>query len=326
MGRCGRPSGLLTQEMSRACTQQSSWTWHVFALPSLPYRLPQAAKTRSGRIYLDDVKILDAGNSFSNVAQATAIHRGRLFSSRDRATVLLSPLHLSHSVDKTRTSAGENLAYSLTYTNSSLGMEASGITIRSVLPANTTFVSASPGYAYHPGAHTVIWRRTDPLPPGSSGTLTTTVSVHEWTRNGQILSSQGYIESEQTPEIASNLVETVIQAPEIELIKSGPDRSAPGQIITYTIAYTNSGPITATGVLVTDLIPTFTTYQANSLALDTGSGYVRLTDADDQDAGRFSGSLVSVRPGRFSDRTGGRSGRVKAAASALPSAWAPPFL
>jgi uncharacterized repeat protein (TIGR01451 family) len=292
----------------------------------------------SGYIYLDDVEILDAATTSTNVAQATAIHRGRRFSSRDQATVLLSPLHLSQSVDRAQTRAGDDLTYTLTYTNSSQslassdratsGATLSGVVIRDVLPANTTFVSASPGYTYLPGAHTVVWGRTQALalPPGSSGTLTATVSVHEWTRNGQILSGQGYIDSEQTPEIASNPVETVVQAPEMALVKSGPSRAAPDQVILYTIAYTNTGPITATGVLVTDIIPTFTAYQANSLALDTGSGYVPLSDAVDDDAGQFTGGAISVRPGQFSDPTGGQigpgeSGRIRFAVrvgSAVP--------
>lgn len=279
-------------------------------------QIAASSENTSGRLYLDDVKILDAATMFSNIAQATTIHRGRRFSSRDQADILLSPLHLSYNVDKTRTGAGDDLTYTLAYTNSTHGLEALGVVIRSVLPANTAFASASPGYTYFPGAHTVIWRRTEPLLPGSSGTVTATVSVHEWTRNGQILSSQGYIDSEQTPEVASSPVKTVVQAPEIELVKGGPDRSAPGEVIAYTIAYTNSGPITATGVLVTDMIPTFTAYQGGSLALDTGSGYVGLTDAVDDDAGQFTGTAISVRPGRVSDRTGGQigpgeSGRIR---------------
>jgi uncharacterized repeat protein (TIGR01451 family) len=65
---------------------------------------------------------------------------------------------------------------------------------------------------------------------------------------------------------------------------------SPGSIITYTLAATVSGTGSLANLRVSDAVPAGTTYKADSLALD-GSP---LTDADDADAGRFTGTAIAV--------------------------------
>jgi uncharacterized repeat protein (TIGR01451 family) len=275
-------------------------------------------------IYLDDVEIWDAAAIQINVAEAAGTYLDYLFSSRDKATIAFSSLDLRQEVDRDTIVGGESMTYTLAYTNSHPLIAATHALIRNVLPANTTFLSASPGYTYLPDANTVIWGRspTWTLEPNQSGILTSSVLVDLWVNNGQILRSQSYIDSDQAQEIASNVVETIVQGPKISLSKRGPASANPGQTITYTIDYANTGPFTATGVLITDIIPISTSYQANSLAIDTGDGYVPLTDDPlDADAGGFTGTTVSVRPGATtSGQIGpGESGRIRLSVRITPT-------
>jgi len=297
-------------------------TYMAEQLDLTPYRSPDfALELRGGAangqydyLYLDDVEIFDAAAIQENTAEATGIYQGHLFSSRDEATIVLSPLSLHQEVDKAAVVGGDTLLYTLTYSNSSSVLTMTNVLIRDVLPANTTFLAASPGATYLSAAHAVVWgySPTITLPPGASGIITVAVSVDPWVSNGQILRSTGYIDSDQTVEAASNPVETIALAPEVSLVKSGPPAANPGQLITYTIEYANTGPVTATGAIITDLIPLSTTYQTGSLALDTGSGYVPLTDADDGDAGRFTGQAIAVRPGLVSGQLApGETGRIR---------------
>ena len=79
----------------------------------------------------------------------------------------------------------------------------------------------------------------------------------------------------------------------------GGTEAVPGATITYTITFdvTNGG--TATGAVFNDVIPTFTTYVANSITLNGAS----LTDAIDGDAGEYDTSVVPTIVVRLGDVT-----------------------
>jgi uncharacterized repeat protein (TIGR01451 family) len=70
----------------------------------------------------------------------------------------------------------------------------------------------------------------------------------------------------------------------------GGTTQGPGAIITYTLTATVSGTGSLGNVGVTDAIPTGTTYKPGSLSLDAAT----LSDADDADAGKFTGTGIAV--------------------------------
>ena len=76
----------------------------------------------------------------------------------------------------------------------------------------------------------------------------------------------------------------------------------PGDIITYTIVYTNEGTATAlNAVVVTDSIPANVTYVAGSITLnDTPQ-----TDASGDDSGEFSANTVTVNVGNVAPSVSG---------------------
>lgn len=88
-----------------------------------------------------------------------------------------------------------------------------------------------------------------------------------------------------------------ISAASLSLVKSatvadqfGGTTKVPGATVTYTLVATASGTGTLNNVKVSDSIPTGTTFKTGSIKLD-GTG---LSDANDADAGQFTGSAISV--------------------------------
>jgi uncharacterized repeat protein (TIGR01451 family) len=79
----------------------------------------------------------------------------------------------------------------------------------------------------------------------------------------------------------------------------GGSSAVPGAVITYTATFAVSGSGEITETQVTHPIPAGTTYQPGSLSLD-GSA---LTDADDADAGRFTGTQTEVELGTLTAPT-----------------------
>jgi len=79
----------------------------------------------------------------------------------------------------------------------------------------------------------------------------------------------------------------------------GGDAAAPGSTITYTLAASVTGTGSLANLRVTDAVPAGTTYSAGSITLDGAA----LTDAADADAGRFTGTGVSVGLGNVAAGT-----------------------
>lgn len=90
----------------------------------------------------------------------------------------------------------------------------------------------------------------------------------------------------------SDSISVIVHAPRLSMEKSvsptGPQN--PGTVLTYTLVITNSGTGAAKDLLITDPIPTFTTYIEDSI---TVNGIGR-TDEIDGDAARFVANSVLV--------------------------------
>ncbi len=83
--------------------------------------------------------------------------------------------------------------------------------------------------------------------------------------------------------------------PDLRLAKSGPTQAEPGQIITYTLSYSNMGPVKSTSVVLKDFLPPNTTVISGSL-----------------NGGSVSGSTISWSIGTLSSKAkGSRSFQVR---------------
>lgn len=149
---------------------------------------------------------------------------------------------------------GNNLTYTITVTNNGPN-NATGVTVTDTLPSTVTFVSASSGCTHSSGtvtctignlaasANTSVTITVTPQ-AGAVPSITNSVSVtgNEFDPNGTNNSA-----NEST---------TVNPTANISVTKSGSSSSIQyGQNVTYTVTVTNNGPNNATGVTMTDTLP-----------------------------------------------------------------------
>jgi len=265
-----------------------------------------AVRFRSGNnlesddyLIVDQVEIYDAVAVNTNQGEAVGKYEysDAFFASRDKATVYISPLDLVKSVSSVQAEIGDTLVYTLAYVNVSDSMTATNVTLRNPVPIqHVTFQAASNGGVYQGASGTITWA-LGTLAPGASDSVTFTVTVNDFVADGTVIGNAGYINSEQMVEAGSNVVRTIVLAPNVELTKSGPTAAAQGQMITYTLSYENVGGAQATGVTIQDTIPVSTTYVTGSMAINTGSGWTALTDAADADEGAYISPTLTITPG-----------------------------
>ena len=250
-------------------------------------------------LYVDQVEIYDAVTVNINQSQAVGRHEYAdvLFNPWDQATVYLSHLNLTNSVSSDRAEISGTLVYTLSYANLSGSAAATNVTLRDVVPVQyVTFQSASDGGVYNPAGGTITWT-LGTLAPEISGTVAFTVTVNDFVEEGTVIENVGYINSDQTVEAGSNVVRTTVLAPDVKFTKSGPTVARQGQTITYTLFYENVGGARATEVVISDTIQLSTTYVTGSLAINTGAGWITLTDVADGDQGAYVSPTLAVSPG-----------------------------
>lgn len=150
--------------------------------------------------------------------------------------------------------AGADLTYTLTIGNTGNAV-ANNVVVTETYDANTTFVSATPA----PDAGTNNQWAIASLAAGESKTITVTVSVASPLDNGTTLTNVAQVVSDETPIPISDTEYTLVESdPDLSATKAANPTSgssvAPGQTITYTINYANTGNMNATGVTISDVI------------------------------------------------------------------------
>jgi len=248
--------------------------------------------------YVDQIEVYDRVAVGVNRGEALGKdeYSQTLFRPTDEATVYISPLNLVKSVSSARAEIGDTLVYTLAYDNLSAFTAVTNVTLRDAVPIQYfTLQSISDGGVYHAASGSIIWT-LGTLSQGASGFVTFTVKVNHFVEDGTILKNVGYLHSDQT-QAGSNEVRTAVLAPDIDFSKLGPNTAAQGQVITYTLLYQNAGSIQATGVVISDTLPPFTSYLSGSLAINTGNGWVALSDATDGDQGAYVSPTLVIAPG-----------------------------
>jgi len=250
----------------------------------------------------------------TNVAEVAGRHQysDALFNPSAEVTVDISPLNLTKSVSQLQAAIGDSLVYTLSYANTSDTLTATNVLIRDVLPRESlVFQSASAGGSYDARSSTVAWS-LDQLAPHATGAVTFTARVNSFVEPGTVVENVAAIESDQAERASSNRVQTSVLAPDLSFSKSAPTLAAAGEVITYLLRYENTGSGPATGVRIQDTIPVSTTYVSGSLALDTGSGWVPLTDAGDGDPGAYLSPTLVITPGQTPGSVAsGEAGQVR---------------
>jgi uncharacterized repeat protein (TIGR01451 family) len=220
--------------------------------------------TATYTVTVDDV----SAGYVTNVATATV----EGFSSNpDSATVPASTsadLSLEKVASTLTPDVGATVVFTVTVYNAGPAV-ATGVTVSDVLPSGLTYVSHSGDGSYNPS--TGVWD-IGTISAGNSASLVITVTVGTTapvTNVAQVWTS-GQIDPDSTPgnnvpteDDYASVTLTPRAYPTLDIEKSAePSPVEAGGLLTYTLTVTNTGIVSATGVVVTDAVPANTTYQS----------------------------------------------------------------
>ncbi len=183
-------------------------------------------------------------------------------SSKSASPVAKADLSIAKSVDNSTPNVGDNIVFTLTVTNNGPS-NATGVSVTDNLPAGYTYVSDDGSGAYSGGTWTV-----GNLANGASATLNITVSVNATGSYANTASVSGdQNDPDTTDDSDTNTPSPNVQT-DLSIVKTV-DNSTPnvGDNVVFTLTVTNNGPNDATGVSITDNLPTGYTYVS-----DDGSG------------------------------------------------------
>lgn len=165
--------------------------------------------------------------------------------------------------------AGATITYTLTYANTG-NATATNAVLADLLPAGTTFVSASGGGSESSGL--VSWSLGD-VPPGGGASVVLVASVNEPLPDGTALENVALLGAANAASTGDSMTTRVTSAPVLELAKRGPGAVVAGGQIVYQLEYRNTGNDTAWGVVLADFLPAGTTF-ASATGGGTPSGNV----------------------------------------------------
>lgn len=178
---------------------------------------------------------------------------------------------------------GERITYTVSVTNTS-SLTATGGIISDTVPVNTTFVPGSiklnPSGAGTEGVTPPTLASNLTIGAGQSVSVTYAVTVNTPLANQtRIVNTASVTSSEVSSPQTSVVTDTVTSAPVLAIQKTSLDANGgtlrPGDIISYTIAVSNSGTATATAGLISDAVSANTTFVPGSLRLNpAGAGVV----------------------------------------------------
>ena len=201
----------------------------------------------------------------------------------DQASVVVTPgsanLSLTKTVSNTEPAIGQPVTFTVTVNNAGPST-ATGVSVRDQLPAGMTFVSSSsPNF----NSATGIWN-VGTVPVGGSQSLNivaTTNATGLSTNSAEIIASDQF-DPNSTP--ANGIVSeddqdsADVQSQQIDLsVEKTVDNNTPnvGEEVNFVVTVRNAGPSTATGVQVTESLPTGITLLSSTPSLgsfNTSSG------------------------------------------------------
>ncbi len=210
----------------------------------------------SATVLLNGTVAASVTGNLSNTASVTSTTPGS-GASQTITTPLAGTADLALVKTATATArAGETITYTLTAYNAGPS-DAASVRITDTLPGDVTFVAASSGCSNAGGVVTCV---VGSLAAGASASYVITVTAASSIVPGTSLQNSAVVASSTLDGNASNNSATadtsIVGAADLTISKSGAPASVrAGDLVTYTITITNTGPGSARSVDVKDQLP-----------------------------------------------------------------------
>ena len=182
---------------------------------------------------------------------------------QDTTPILADPaFELAKRDGQTQVVPGQVLTYEIVLSNTGNQNASRGV-VTDTLPPEVTLLTVSTGGVVN--ANQVVWT-VGPMDAGSSQFFTVTVRVNSPLPAGATLVVNTAVATLDfgagpTPSQVVTDTDRIDAAPVLQISKmTDGNLVGPNQLINYTVAYTNSGNIEATSVIITETVPAFTTF------------------------------------------------------------------
>ena len=177
--------------------------------------------------------------------------------------VVSSPiLQIDIDVDKPIISAGDGALYTIVIRN--VGNDiAHDVEVAANLPLGASPQAIDHGGSFTPDGAFASWQ-IGSLPPAGSITLQFSASIPIGTLNGQTELVVAGIEGSNAGFASDVALSLVASSPGLSLDKTGPNSVEAGELITWTLPYSNFGNTAATNLTLTDTLPPGTTFESAS--------------------------------------------------------------
>jgi uncharacterized repeat protein (TIGR01451 family) len=240
-------------------------TWTVGALANA------AARTLHVTVHVDPARIADLSNTVSVASSSTDPNAANDHDTEATTVAVAGDLAVTVDDGVGSVTAGTSTTYTITLTNAGVSTVPAGAVVTDAIPGGTTgseteadcAISAgvlvcTTTAALAPGA-AVSWQLTLDVAPGISGASLV---------NTAVVNSSPVADTDATNDTDSD-TDTLTRSADLSVTKSdGADPVVAGHQLTYTLVVANDGPSDASGVVVTDPVPTGTTF----VSADNGGG------------------------------------------------------
>jgi len=199
--------------------------------------------------------------------------------------------------------AGDTFSATLSYRNNGPA-PASGAQLTDTLPAGVTFVSSSPSPTSQSGS-TLTWN-LGTLADQASSTIQLVLRSDPALANTSTVTNQSQISTTTSDRDSSNNSSSaqtvVVTRADVAVTKTGPARVSAGDVVAFTISYTNNGPSVARSVILTDTLPAELDFvSANPAAAANNAGVLTWNLGDL--APSASGTISVQMQSRFAQST-----------------------
>ncbi|MGN4558376.1 DUF7507 domain-containing protein [Bacillus cereus group sp. MYBK5-2] len=190
-------------------------------------------------------------------------------------TVVINPTKIA---DLTFAEIGDTVTYTVTFTNQGT-IPATNVTIADTLPPGTSFVtnSVTINNVTQPGVSPVTGIPAGTVNPGETITVTFQIQINAIPPSGKIENTASVTYTSQPnpsePPITTTETTPTVTIP-VRTANPNPQKTVDrefasiGDTLTYTITLQNTGNIPATNVIITDSIPTGTTFIPGSVTIN----------------------------------------------------------